>query len=244
MDGRGSGLRKASVAVLLLTILLIIPGCTNSNDVSIAQLFSLQEAVEASRGKIEELEMTTKAMQEEIRDLTRMIEQRERAERERQIHLRRRLDFSNSIVDGATAVVYYWDVLTSLTTLQPVVVKVSRDKDRLRAAIEALIEGAPAAGLSSGLGAAPRLLSATTENGLAVLDFDEHFYDFKLGGSFWTSAVRASLTYTATAVDGVRAVQVTVNGKPADLHGWSWTEPQDRNSLGDVQVGDLIGWGE
>lgn len=163
-----------------------------------------------------------------------------RQEERRLAWAREGLDFTHGQHPGQVVTVYYWDDLNGPDTLQPVEVLVPAEQHPLRAAVEAWVRGAPAYGLHSGLGSYPELLGFSVEDGVAYLDFDARFGGFP-GGSAWERALKISLTYTVTEIEGIEAVVVTVNGKPAMLHGDIWDTPRQRWPLDERErMADLI----
>ena len=107
----------------------------------------------------------------------------------------------------------------------------------LRQAMGALLEGLnpteKRAGLFSLIPDGTRLLGAGISNGVATLDFSEEFTN-KFFGVDVIIAQLMQVVYTATEFDGVKSVQILIDGKKEDYIGGEgvWIgSPLSRNSF-------------
>jgi len=227
---RAAQLRKVVAGGLLVT-LLWAAGCSPSGGREPQENEVWQEQLAQLEGELRQYQEQVEALRVRVDDLTAELDALKREHERRLAWARERLDFTHGRHPGRVVTVYWWDYLNGPDILQPVEVLVPADRHPLPAAVEAWVRGAPEHGLDSGLGSYPELLGSRVEDGVAYLDFDERFGDFP-GGSAWEIALKTSLIYTVTELEGVEAVVVTVNGEPAMLHGDIWDSPRRRTPLG------------
>ncbi|MCC6443319.1 MAG: GerMN domain-containing protein [Armatimonadetes bacterium] len=94
----------------------------------------------------------------------------------------------------------------------------SRDKRRqAEAVIGALIK--PGEGKKSPLPPGTRLRSVSVESDLATADFSRELVDNFPGGSQWESLVVESLVLSLTRIEGIRQVQILVEGEKVESLG-------------------------
>jgi spore germination protein GerM len=90
--------------------------------------------------------------------------------------------------------------------------------DPLEAALSALAAGPHRSGLAPGLPAGTRVLEAGSAGGTARIDLSSRFAEaYPSGGSAAEIAALAPLVFTATEVQGVRDVLLTVDGVTPDV---------------------------
>lgn len=98
--------------------------------------------------------------------------------------------------------------------------KVPKTAGVARAAVEALLRGAIKEEISSGfvstINSGVRIQSLVIENGVARIDFDEHF-EFAVGGSCRVAAIRSQIEDTLKHFFTVNEVMISVNGRMEDI---------------------------
>jgi len=139
------------------------------------------------------------------------------------------IDRSGSAAETMLLTIYYLDDQTAGQALQPVEIKVPATITPVAEAVRHLLHPPVELGL---YGEFPPGTTASPPN------LVDHVVTVELSpeveavrGAAATQAVIASLVYTLTEIPGVDAVQLWVNGRPAELDGFVWSEPLGRSDL-------------
>jgi spore germination protein GerM len=130
---------------------------------------------------------------------------------------------------GATVTVFFPDAASEALVRTPV----PAASTNLRAAMDALAAGPPGSSLDPGLPEGTRVLGATASGGVATVDLSKEFSDgYPAGGSAAEFRALAPLVYTATAVEGVDSVRITVDGAtPVVMTQFDLSQPLTRRDL-------------
>jgi hypothetical protein len=149
---------------------------------------------------------------------------------------RTRLDRSGGAVNTMPVVVYYTD-LSKKGTLQPVQVLVPHTLSKIQVTVEQLVNAPQNLKLSSWLPTGTRILSVNLDakTGVATVDLSPEAQQVQTTDA--ANGIMGTFVYSLTELQGVKAVQMWVNGRPAVLHGQAWTKPLSRT---DIQARNLF----
>lgn len=156
---------------------------------------------------------------------------------------RRHIDRSSGAKETSLVTVYYADGLKSSQWLQPVEVRIPATKGVIRATAEQVLHQPTDLYLFSNAPAGTKVQSANfdSKTGVATVDLSPEAAGIQ--GTAAVENLRASLVYSLTHINGVKAVQLWVNGRPPTLHGIVWDKPLSREDLalrGSYQVAQVI----
>jgi spore germination protein GerM len=143
---------------------------------------------------------------------------------------RTHLDRSGGAVNTMPIVVYYTD-LAKKGTLQPVQVLVPHTAQKIQATVEQLLNTPQNLKLSNWLPPGTRVQSVNMDSktGVATVDLSPEAQQVQTTDA--ANGIIGTFVYSLTELQGVKAVQVWVNGRPAVLHGQTWTKPLSRTDM-------------
>lgn len=104
----------------------------------------------------------------------------------------------------------------------------------LRAALVALADGPTGTNAIAALPSGTQVVGTLVRDGEALVNLSQAFVDgYPSGGAAAEFAVIAPLVYTATAVEGIDRIRITVDGKPAAPAGsqYDWTKAFTRDDV-------------
>lgn len=139
---------------------------------------------------------------------------------------------------GMTVVAYYLDGLTNSEAIQPVEMKVPTEIGRIAATVEHLIHAPTDLNLHAPFPAGTTVVGANLKQGVAIVDLSAEAAAVR--GSAASTAMQHLLVYTLTEIDGVNAVELRIDGRPAQLDQILWDKPVSRADLGVYPVAPLI----
>jgi spore germination protein GerM len=143
---------------------------------------------------------------------------------------RAHLDRSGGADKTMQVVVYYTD-LAKKGTLQPVQVLVPHTLQKIQVTVEQLINAPQNLKLSNWLPPGTRIQSVNLDakTGVATVDLSPEAQQVQTTDA--ANGIIGTFVYSLTELQGVKAVQVWVNGRPAELHGQTWTKPLSRTDM-------------
>lgn len=156
---------------------------------------------------------------------------------------RRHIDRAGGVSETSLLTVYYADGLKSAPWLQPVEVRIPATRGVIRATAEQVLQQPNDLYLFSNAPAGTRVLSANFDSQLGVATVDLSSEVTGIQGTAAVENLRASMIWSLTNINGVRAVQLWVNGRPPTLAGILWDRPLSRDDLaqrGSYQVAQVI----
>lgn len=143
---------------------------------------------------------------------------------------RSRIDRSGGADKTMLMTIYYADAKAG-GNLQPVQVQVERQLGVIANAAQQVLNPPRELALESGVPAGTKVRGANLnkETGVATVDLTAEAGQVQ--GSAAAQTMMASLVYSLTNIQGVNAVQVWVEGRPAVLHGIEWDKPISRSEM-------------
>lgn len=139
---------------------------------------------------------------------------------------------------GATLVTaYFADRYSRGTALVPVQIKVKglpeSPTGRAAALLPVLLDPPVALGLETGVPPGTRVgpggVRLDASSGVLTVELTPAAENGS--GEGWATSVLYSFVYTLTEIEGVQAVRLQVEGRPARLAGWTWDRPLGRADL-------------
>ncbi|MBP2018045.1 spore germination protein GerM [Symbiobacterium terraclitae] len=139
------------------------------------------------------------------------------------------IDRSGGAADTMLMTIYYLDDQTGGETLQPVEIKVPATITPVAEALRHLLHPPVELGLYGEFPPGTTAALPNLADGVVTVELSPEVEAVR--GQAATHAVIASLVYTLTEIPGVDAVQLWVNGRPAELDGFVWSVPLSRADL-------------
>jgi len=138
------------------------------------------------------------------------------------------IDRSGGAAETTFLTVYYLDDQTGGLTLQPVQIKVPATATPVADALEHLLHPPLEVGFYGEFPPGTTAGAPDLVGGVAVVELSPEVEAVRGEAA---DAVMASLVYTLTEIPGVDAVLLRVDGRPAELDGFVWSEPVSRADL-------------
>ncbi|MFZ5815705.1 MAG: GerMN domain-containing protein [Bacillota bacterium] len=142
---------------------------------------------------------------------------------------RSRIDRSAGAAKSMLVTVYYSDGLTGGMSLQPVEINVPRTVATLKETVSQILNPPQELKLYSNVPSGTRLLGVNLKDGVAIVDLSAELESVR--GTEAVNNIMASFVYSLTAIKDVQAVQLWVNGRPAQLDGREWSKPLTRADM-------------
>lgn len=147
---------------------------------------------------------------------------------------RTRIDRSGGVARTMIVTPYYVDGLKNTETLVPVQILVPASQTQIKDTVTHLINPPEDLMLYSSFPKGTTVQGVNLKDGVVTVDLSPQAAQVQ--GSLNAQTMRATLVYSLTAIDGVKSVQLWVNGRPTPLHGMEWTKPITRAEM------DATGW--
>lgn len=157
---------------------------------------------------------------------------------------RARIDRAGGAADTMLITVYYTDGLGGGGILQPVQVRVPRSASRIYVTTEQVLNPPTDLALYSGAPSGTQIRGVNANGGVAIVDLSSEMGT--LQGSAAAESFMTSLVYSLTEIPGIDAVELRIEGWPAELHGAQWGGPLTRSGVQaatGVQVAPVIEFG-
>jgi cytoskeletal protein RodZ len=137
---------------------------------------------------------------------------------------RSQIDRSGGAAKTSLLTIYYADGLKATDTLQPVQVRVEQTPSQIRRVSELIVQAPEDLKLFSGVPAGTKVLSVNfnSNTGVATVDLSAELAKVQAGD---VAKIKAAFVYSLTQIQGVKSVQLWVNGRPAMLHEQEWSKP-------------------
>lgn len=137
---------------------------------------------------------------------------------------RSHIDRSGGAAKTSLLTIYYADGLKATDTLQPVQVRVEQTPSQIRRVSELIVEAPEDLKLFSGVPAGTKVLSVNfnSNTGVATVDLSAELAKAQAGD---VAKIKAAFVYSLTQIQGVKSVQLWINGHPAMLHEQEWSKP-------------------
>lgn len=141
------------------------------------------------------------------------------------------IDRAGGAADTMLITVYYTDRLGKGAVLRPVQVQIPRTPSRIYVTTEQLLNPPTDLGLYSSAPSGTQIRGVNANGGVAIVDLSSEMQEIE--GSAAAENFMASLVYSLTEIPGINAVELRIEGWPADLDGSAWSGPLTR---ADVQA--------
>lgn len=153
----------------------------------------------------------------------------EQAQRWETADSRSAIDRSGGAAETMLITIYYLDDQAAGEVLQPVQIKVPATITPVAEALRQLLHPPVELGLYGEFPPGTTAAPPNLVDGVVTVELSPEVEAVR--GETATHAVIASLVYTLTEIPGVDAVRLHVNGRPAELDGYVWSEPLRRADL-------------
>jgi hypothetical protein len=144
---------------------------------------------------------------------------------------RSRIDRSGGAAQTMLLKLYYQDGLKEADTLVPVEVQVPFSTSQVRLVAEQIVNAPENLKLFSSVPAGTQVKSVNFDRTTGVATVDLSPEAANVQGTAAAMNMKASFVYSLTELKDVKAVQLWINGRPAELHGMGWSQPVTRADM-------------